>query len=176
MKKEIAQKYIELSISRPLSKITVKTLAEECHISRQTFYYYYEDAVEVLKDILVNFCMSLAKECAEEPDLNQSLKLFYLRIEAHFPFIRKILNSPFRDLAEPVAVKAVEEMLRNLSKGWEDVTFSSHEEVDFVFNLISHGIVGYLEAQAVHQTIHAEEWAQYASNIMQSRKVIRKMN
>lgn len=36
---------------KPISQISVKEIAEVCEISRNTFYYYYQDIYDVLSDI-----------------------------------------------------------------------------------------------------------------------------
>ncbi len=41
LKDNIANTMIKLSRKKKVDKITVTDLANACHISRQTFYYYY---------------------------------------------------------------------------------------------------------------------------------------
>ena len=41
--------FIRLLNERPLDKITVRDLADECGISRNTFYYHYHDIYELLE-------------------------------------------------------------------------------------------------------------------------------
>lgn len=49
MKQQIAQKFTELLLEKPLEQITVKELAEAQGISRQTFYYYFHDIYEIVE-------------------------------------------------------------------------------------------------------------------------------
>ena len=42
-KKAIALALKEVMKTKPLSKITVNDIAEECSINRQTFYYHFQD-------------------------------------------------------------------------------------------------------------------------------------
>lgn len=39
----------DLAASRPVDKITVKDITDQCGISRNTFYYHYHDIYQVLK-------------------------------------------------------------------------------------------------------------------------------
>lgn len=39
----------DLAASRPVDKITVKDITDQCGISRNTFYYHYQDIYQVLK-------------------------------------------------------------------------------------------------------------------------------
>lgn len=49
MKRTIAEAFLTLARQKAVDKITVKDLVEECHISRQTFYYHFQDLLEVLE-------------------------------------------------------------------------------------------------------------------------------
>ena len=48
MKLLIAETFGKLAQRGNIDKITVKALIEECHISRQTFYYHFQDKYELL--------------------------------------------------------------------------------------------------------------------------------
>lgn len=49
MKLLIAETFGKLAQRGNIDKITVKALIEECHISRQTFYYHFQDIMDVLE-------------------------------------------------------------------------------------------------------------------------------
>ena len=48
-KQVIFDAFMALSREKSVDKITVKDLVETCHISRQTFYYHFQDIVEVIE-------------------------------------------------------------------------------------------------------------------------------
>ena len=48
-KNVIAQSLKQMVKTKPLSKITVTDLAEDCGISRMTFYYYFEDIYDLVR-------------------------------------------------------------------------------------------------------------------------------
>ena len=49
MKRTIAEMLIKLLEHKPVDKITVKELVDACGISRQTFYYHFQDIMEVIE-------------------------------------------------------------------------------------------------------------------------------
>ena len=51
-KQLIRRKFIECLEKEPISRISVKEIAELCEINRNTFYYYYKDIYAVLEDVL----------------------------------------------------------------------------------------------------------------------------
>lgn len=46
-KDKIADTLMRLLANKSLDKITVKLLVSECGISRQSFYYYFQDILDV---------------------------------------------------------------------------------------------------------------------------------
>lgn len=51
MKKAIRESFIKLVNEMPFDKITVKDIVEDCGVSRNTFYYHYQDIYELLREI-----------------------------------------------------------------------------------------------------------------------------
>jgi probable dihydroxyacetone kinase regulator len=50
-KKAIRESFSRLLEEKPLDKITVKDIVEDCEINRGTFYYYYPDIYALVEDI-----------------------------------------------------------------------------------------------------------------------------
>ena len=51
-RKAIIDSYARQLLTKPVDKITVKDIVEDCGISRNTFYYHFKDIYEVLEEIL----------------------------------------------------------------------------------------------------------------------------
>lgn len=49
MKAMIADTFVSMAKEKNIDKITVKDLVETCHISRQTFYYHFQDMMDVIQ-------------------------------------------------------------------------------------------------------------------------------
>ena len=50
--KAIEESFIRLLNERPLDKITIKDIVDDCGISRNTFYYHFQDITALLEHIL----------------------------------------------------------------------------------------------------------------------------
>ena len=50
-KMAIMKVFGDLASSKPVDKITVKDITDRCGISRNTFYYHYQDIYQVLRHI-----------------------------------------------------------------------------------------------------------------------------
>ena len=51
-RKAIRNEFMHQLSQKPLNKITVTSIVANCHLNRNTFYYYYKDIYDLLKDIL----------------------------------------------------------------------------------------------------------------------------
>ena len=49
MKAVIAEALKKMMLQKSIDKITVKALIDERHISRQTFYYHFQDIMDVME-------------------------------------------------------------------------------------------------------------------------------
>ena len=64
-RKAIMQTFLHILKNKPLDRITVKDICEQCEINRNTFYYYFRDIYDVLEAIFedeVRLVMDEAKE------------------------------------------------------------------------------------------------------------------
>ena len=51
-KNAIKESFLHLLDSRSFDKVTVKSIVEDCGLTRNTFYYYYEDTYDIFEDII----------------------------------------------------------------------------------------------------------------------------
>ena len=52
-KEIIAKTFTELLDEKPMSKITVKDIVEDCGVNRNTFYYHFTDIPTLLQEIII---------------------------------------------------------------------------------------------------------------------------
>lgn len=67
-KKALRETMIKALNERPLDKIKVKELVEECGVNRNTFYYHYKDIYELLADIFETETEAIAEDFQDEDD------------------------------------------------------------------------------------------------------------
>ena len=51
-KKAIVTSFVSLVSKKPLDKVTVKDIVEDCGITRNTFYYYFSDIYDIVDELL----------------------------------------------------------------------------------------------------------------------------
>lgn len=53
-KKAIKDSFFKLLLEKPIDRITIKDIANDCGISRNTFYYHYEDMPSLVEDMIMD--------------------------------------------------------------------------------------------------------------------------
>ncbi len=53
-KKAIMEAFLVLAAKKPLSKITVKDIVDECGINRNTFYYHFQDIYALVDEFFIS--------------------------------------------------------------------------------------------------------------------------
>ena len=84
MKNIIGEAFVKMVARKGIDKITVKSLIEECHISRQTFYYHFQDIMDVLEWCVRQETNTLVKESLKAEDLQTALQIF-ISFNTNFP-------------------------------------------------------------------------------------------
>ena len=74
-RKAIMESFVKLMGVKPVNKITVRDIVEDCGISRNSFYYHFEDIPSLLNSIIIERADSLIKESAEQISLEGCLEV-----------------------------------------------------------------------------------------------------
>ena len=97
-----------------IDKITVKALIEECHISRQTFYYHFQDIMDVVEWSVRRQTRHLLEQSLAEKDLCSALRIFIAFTVQQFPLLEKLINSQRRPMFEKLMTSSLETYLTEL--------------------------------------------------------------
>ncbi|MBQ8356925.1 MAG: TetR/AcrR family transcriptional regulator C-terminal domain-containing protein [Clostridia bacterium] len=72
-KNAIVESFLRIVGKKPLDKITVRDVVDDCGINRNTFYYYFRDIYAVLEEI----CHEVAEKLPENETLSATLTAFF---------------------------------------------------------------------------------------------------
>ncbi len=76
--KAIKDTFLELLEKRPLSKITVKDIVNECGINRNSFYYHYDDLPALIEEIIKEEAEAIIEKY---PSVNSIVECFDAMID-----------------------------------------------------------------------------------------------
>lgn len=89
MKERIALATRTLLIDRHLKKLTVKDIVEECHITRQAFYYHFAGIPELLRWMMDGFAEQTLRAVLAQESAEDGLRCFFVMATSLIPYVEK---------------------------------------------------------------------------------------
>ena len=117
MKSIIAKTFIDMAKQKGIDKITVKALIDECNISRQTFYYHFQDLMEVIEWSMEQALGKMLQESLKAPRAKDALNVLISSTLENQTLIRKLMDSQRRKEIERLFVSMTRTYLEELVRG-----------------------------------------------------------
>lgn len=96
----IRSSFLKLLDERPLSQITVKDIASDCGINRNTFYYYFHDIPALIEDLVMSVAEQLVQEYPSADTIRDFMELALDKLLAHRRALLHIYHSVNREMFE----------------------------------------------------------------------------
>jgi len=96
----IMESVLRLLETRPLNKITVKDIVDECGINRNTFYYHFEDISSLIEAIIIDEVDRVMKQYRDISSMEECIDMAMRLGADHRNAIYHIYNSSNRDFLE----------------------------------------------------------------------------
>ena len=162
MKQTIAQAAKTLLMEKNVKKLTVKDIVEECQITRQAFYYHFEDIPDLFRWMLERDTERTMLEAQSLKSGEQRLRyLFTMAINA-LPYMKKGMESNYRDELEKFLTQYIQRLFERVcdEEGlYQDCT---RFEVKLILRYHSQAILGLLwgwtdaDTKNLDQIVHVE--------------------
>ena len=131
-----------LLLKKPLSKITINDITEDCGISRMTFYYHFKD----IYDLVEWSCLEDAKRALEGKKTYETWQQGILQIfEAvldNKPFILNVYRSVSREHVENYLFKLTYDLLIGVVNEKSAGMTVREEEKEFIADFYKYAFVG----------------------------------
>jgi probable dihydroxyacetone kinase regulator len=139
--------------TRPLSKITVSDITEDCGVNRQTFYYHFQDIADLIEWTCLEDCDKVLQDNKHYDSWQQGFLDVFKLMKADERFVMNIYHSVSRDQLElylykltyPLLKNVVDELSVNMHVREDDKAFIAHfykyAFVGLVLDWIGHGMV-----------------------------------
>lgn len=123
-----------LLLQKPLNKITISDITEDCGVNRMTFYYHFKD----IYDLVEWSCVEDARQALGGKKTYDTWQEGFLQIfqavQSNKPFIMNVYHSVSREQVETylydvtyhLLINVVEEKAAGLSVSQEDKEFIAH--------------------------------------------------
>ena len=143
-KSMIADAFIKLSGEKNIDKITVKDIVDECGISRQSFYYHFQDILEGIECSAEQAFHKLLDKNMAADDSDAVFHDFSVASENANVLLHKLLHSQKREDIERIMVRSVRTYLQELMARKGRQVALPYEDMDIALSFCTYGIVGLL--------------------------------
>lgn len=99
-KSAIMESLMKLLDERPLSKITVRDIVEDCGVNRNTFYYHFEDITSVIEAIILHEVDGIMEDYRDISSMEECFEAAFRIGYEHRNAVYHIYNSSNRDFLE----------------------------------------------------------------------------
>ncbi len=141
-KRALEQSLKNLLLKKPLTKITINDIAEDCGINRMTFYYHFKD----IYDLVEWSCLEDARRALDEKKTydtwQQGLLQIFEAVQQNKPFILNVYHCVHREQVEKYLRPLVERLLLDvLSEEARGMTVKD-EDMQFIVRIYSYMFIG----------------------------------
>lgn len=143
VKNQIAETFERHAKRVGIDKVTINAIVTECKISRQAFYYYYQDIVDVARYIMKEKLQLTQKTCEETEDPEKAVKNFANEFVKQFPVISMTLNSKLRGEMEILLIGELKEFFLSVINRHNCGRDLNRKQVYFHADLIACGLTGF---------------------------------
>lgn len=141
-KRAIEASLKNLLLKKPFDKITINDIAEDCGISRMTFYYHFKD----IYDLVEWACEEDAKKILEGKDdyktWTQGFLNLFEEVLKNKPFVLNVYRSVGREQVENYLYKIVYDLLLNVVEEKAQGMTVRDEDKEFIADFYKYAFVG----------------------------------
>lgn len=152
MKETIAQAAMTLLTERHVKKLTVKDIVEECHITRQAFYYHFADIPEMFRWILEQQGQRVLLESRARAVGEEGLRsLFVMALEA-MPYMRRAESTPYGRELQQLVAQSIQNVFEKAIEERGMYAQCSHMEVRLILRYHVGAILGLFQSWTPEDT------------------------
>ena len=129
--------------SKSLDKITVKDIVDDCDISRNTFYYNYQDIYAVIEELFESELESLYQQ-TDTSDLCSLMREFCRLLKKYEAVVCSVMNSSRKMYIENLLKLRIKDCVSRYVKSQAAGLTVSPDIEDFVAGFYSNAIIGYM--------------------------------
>ena len=144
---DITKRALEASLKnllreKPLEKITINDITEDCGISRMTFYYHFKDIYDLIEWSCDEDAHRLLKGRESYDTWQQGYLRIFQAVRENQTFFLNIYHSLSRELVENYLYKLTHELLMGVVEEQSQGLHVAEEDKSFIADVYKYMLVG----------------------------------
>lgn len=141
-KRALEESLKRLLLTKPLTKITVADIAEDCGISRATFYYHFQDIYDLVEwACSEDAARALAGNKTAETWQKGLLNIFYA-VRENKPFVMNVYHNVSRERVEYFLLPATRDLIAGVVEEHARNHRVREDDKRFIEEFFAHAFVG----------------------------------
>lgn len=141
-KRALEQSLKNLLLKKPLTKITINDIADDCGINRMTFYYHFKD----IYDLVEWSCLEDARKALEEKKTHdtwqEGLLNIFEAVLANKPFIMNVYRCVDREQVEKYLKPLTDNLIMGVIEEQSEGITVREEDKEFIARVYSYIFIG----------------------------------
>lgn len=141
-KRALAASLKKLLKDRPLDKVTIVDIADDCQVNRQTFYYHFQDIYDLVEWIYVEEAMMVIGNNKTYETWQEGLLQIFAYVEENKDFVYHTYHSISKEHLEKFLHQETYRLLKNVVDEQAQGLSVREEDKAFIANFYQYGFVG----------------------------------
>ncbi len=143
-KRALEQSLKNLLLKKPLNKITISDITEDCGINRMTFYYHFKDIYDLVEWACMEDAAKALREKKTHDTWQEGLLQIYYAVRENKPFIMNVYRCVDREQVERYLKPLADQLLMDVVEEQAVGMTVREEDKAFIARVYSYAFVGLL--------------------------------
>ena len=132
----------KLLLHKPLNKITINDITEDCGVNRMTFYYHFKDIYDLVDWILVEDAAETLKGLQDFETWSDALREMLKKVQANQVLVLNVYRSVSREQVESYLYRLTYDLLEGVVEEQAQGMSVRPEDKAFIATLYKYMFVG----------------------------------
>ena len=141
-KRALEESLKRLLLTKPLNKITIADITNDCGISRMTFYYHFQDIYDLVEWACEEDAARAIAGNKTADTWQTGLLDTFLALRENKPFIASIYHDMSREQVERFLVPVVSDLVKSVVDEHAARRHVREQDRDFIARFFAHSLIG----------------------------------
>lgn len=172
MKLVIASAFAEMAKKKSVDKITVKDLVEYCGISRQTFYYHFQDMLEVMEWSIRELLQKALQNSFRAATQREAIGAFIGVVMEYGDVLLRLLSSQRRTQLEKIFIETMSVCIsQSMAKFMPNLTVKQ-SDMALMLQFYACGMAGVLLSVCQDPNVDPQKLAKQLDEILSGKIIL----
>ena len=141
-KQALEESLKKLLLVKPLDKITINDLTNDCGISRMAFYYHFKDIYDLVEWACIEDATRALQGKKTYADWQEGLLQIFEAVQENKPFILNVYRSVSREQIENYLFQVTYDLIKGVVEEQAEGMSLPEEDLEFIAHFYKYSFVG----------------------------------